>query len=99
MKVSPTDPRLQAIAYTATTLSPGQVSSPVPIQSDDTNVIIHLDSRDKPDPAGLADFEKHFRQSQDQQLRSAVYIDWANWASKQPGTRKPPQLEAYGSVE
>jgi hypothetical protein len=47
----------------------------------------------------LAEFETRFRQSQDQQLRSMVYADWANWKSKQPGTHRPPDLDSYGSVE
>jgi hypothetical protein len=62
-------------------------------------LIVHLDSRAKADPAGLADFAKKFGEEQSQQLRSLVYLDWANWATKQPGTHKPPDLDAYGGVE
>jgi SurA N-terminal domain/PPIC-type PPIASE domain len=93
------DERLQTIAYATTTLTPGQVSDPVPMQADNTLLILHLDSRAKADPANLADFETHFRQEQDQRLQSTVYVDWANWKSKQPGTHKPPELDQYGSVE
>ena len=93
------DQRLQTIAYATASLKPGQVSEPVPVQADNTTLVLHLDSRGQADPAGLADFETRYRASQDQQLRSLVYADWANWRSNQPGTRKPPQLEAYGSVE
>jgi peptidyl-prolyl cis-trans isomerase D len=98
-KAPPSDQRLQIIAYATTSLTPGQVSDPVPVQMDHTSLVLHLDSRAQADPAGLATFETQFRQSQDQQLRSMVYIDWADWKSKQPGTHKPPDLEAYGSVE
>ncbi len=93
------DQKLQTLAYAVSSLTPGQVSDPVPIQSEGTIVIAHLDSRGPAEPAGLADFESRFRQSQDQQLRAMVYEDWANWKSKQPGTHKPPQLESFGSVE
>jgi peptidyl-prolyl cis-trans isomerase D len=93
------DRRLQTISYAAASLDPGQVSQPIPVQSDETVLILHVDSRAKADPAGLADFEVRFRQSQDEQLREYVYIDWANWKSNQPGTHRPPDLDAYGSVE
>ncbi len=93
------DPRLQSIAYATVSLKPGQVSDPVPMTSDNTSLIIHLDRRDKADPAGLAEFETHFRASQDQQLREIVVTDWTNWKSKQPGTRKPPELDSYGNVD
>ena len=99
IKASPGDQRLQTIAYVSTSLTPGQVSDPIPVQSDNTTLVIHLDSRAPADPAGLAAFETRFRESQDQQLRSVVYTDWANWKSKQPGTHKPPDLDSYGSVE
>jgi len=99
MKAPETDQRLQTIAYVATTLDPGQVSGPTPIQSDNTAVILHLDSRAKADPAGLGDFDARFRARQDEQLRSQAYVDWVNWKSKQPGTHRPPGLESYGGVE
>jgi len=99
IRAASNDQRLQTIASVTTTLTPNQVSDPVPVQADNTTLVIHLDSRGKADPAGLAAFETRFRQSQDQQLRLLVYTDWANWKSKQPGTHKPPDLDAYGSVE
>ena len=99
IKASPSDQRLQTIAYAVTSLTPGQVSDPIPVQSDNTEVIVHLDSRGPADPAGLTDFESRFRKSQDEQLQAMVYEDWANWKSKQPGVRKPPELDSFGSVE
>jgi peptidyl-prolyl cis-trans isomerase D len=99
MKAPQNDQRMQTIAYIASTLSPGQVSEPTPLQSDNSTIIVHLDHRDTADPAGLADFERNFRSSQDEQLRSMVYADWANWASKQPGMRKPADLDLYGTVQ
>jgi len=99
IKAAPSDQRLQTIAYAVTSLTPGQVSDPVPVQSDNSIIVIHLDSRGPADPAGLADFETRFRQSQDEQLRTLVYEDWANWKSKQPGTHKPQDLDSFGSVD
>ena len=98
-KLEGNDQRQQTIAYASTTLKTGQVSGPVPVESDNTYLVLHVDDRAKADPAGLAQFETRFRQSQDQQIRSVVYTDWANWKSKQPGTHQPPELELYGSVE
>lgn len=94
-----TDQRLQAIADATMTLDQGRVSNVVPVETDDTFLILHVDSRAKADPAGLADFETRYRNYQDEQLRSLVYTDWANWKSRQPGTHKPPQLDLYGSIE
>jgi len=99
IKASQSDPKLQTIAGAIISLKPGQVSDPIPVQVDESTLVIHLDSRGPADPAGFADFEIRFRESQDQQLRSLVYADWANWKSKQPGTRKPPQLDSFGTVE
>ena len=99
LKGSQSDQRLQTIAYAVTSLKPGQVSDPVPVQADNTALVVHLDSHSPADPAGLADFETRFRESQDVQLRGTVYGDWANWKNKQPGTHKPPDLGSYGSVE
>jgi peptidyl-prolyl cis-trans isomerase D len=99
MKTRGGEPRLQAIAEATLSLKPGDVSGVVPVESNKAYLVIHLDSRAQPDPAGLADFETRYRQSQDEQLRSLVYTDWANWKSKQPGTHPPPDLESYGSVE
>jgi len=98
-KEAQSDQRLQTIAYAITSLTPGQVSDPVPLQADNTTLVIHLDNRTQADPAGLAEFEIRFRGSQDQQLRALAYADWANWKSKQPGTHKPPDLDAFGGVE
>jgi len=98
-KLEGNDPKQQTIAYASTTLKAGQVSEAVPVESDNSYLVIHIDDRAKADPAGLAQFETRFRQSQDQQIRSVVYADWADWKSKQPGTHRPPDLEAYGSVE
>lgn len=99
MKVEQTDPRLQSIAYVVTSMAEGQVSSPIPIQSTDSILVIHLDSRAKADPAGIAEFEGRFRDYQDQQLRQAVSNDWVNWQNKKPGTHRPPDLDQYGGVE
>jgi peptidyl-prolyl cis-trans isomerase D len=98
-KVQGGDPRAQTIAYAIAPLKTGEVSGPVPVESDNATLVLHVDSRAPADPAGLADFETRFRDSQDQQLRNLVSNDWANWKSKQPGTHRPPDLDAYGSVE
>jgi peptidyl-prolyl cis-trans isomerase D len=98
-KAPQADPQLQTIAYATTSLTPGHVSDPVPVQTDNLTLILHLDSRGPADPAGLAAFETRFRESQDEQLRQVVSTDWANWKSKQSGTHRPPDLDAYGSVE
>jgi peptidyl-prolyl cis-trans isomerase D len=97
--VPSTDQRLRTIAYAVAGLKPGESSDPIPVQADGSTIIVHLDKRDPADPAGLAAFETSFRQEQDEQLRQVAYIDWAEWKSKQPGTHKPPDLEAFGSVE
>jgi peptidyl-prolyl cis-trans isomerase D len=99
VKAPQTDPRLQTVAYVVVGLTPGQLSPPVPVQSDNTTLVLHLDRRDPADPAGLADFEGRYRQSQDQQLRALAYVDWANWYSKKSGTHKPPYLDDFGAVE
>jgi len=97
--VPTSDPKLRVAAYVATTLSPGQVSDPAPVQGTNSLVLVYLDGRAKADTAGLAEFTKSFGQEQDQQLRNMVYLDWSNWASSRPGTRKPPELDAYGGVQ
>jgi peptidyl-prolyl cis-trans isomerase D len=99
MKVAQNDPKMQVVAYVTTTLSPGQVSEAAPIQGSDSMVIVYLNSRAKADPAGLADFIDRVGTKENQQLRELVFFDWANWASKQPGTHRPPELDAYGGVE
>jgi peptidyl-prolyl cis-trans isomerase D len=98
-KVSMNDERLATLAYFSAMLPVGAVSDPVPLRTDDSVVILHVDSRGTADPAGLADFTKRSRDSQDDTLRGAAFIDWVNWQSKQPGTHRPPNLEAYGAVE
>ena len=98
-KVQGSDARAQTIAYAIAPLKTGDVSQPVPVESDNATLVLHVDSRAPADPAGLADFETRFRDSQDQQLRNIVAGDWATWKSKQPGTHRPPDLDAYGSVE
>jgi peptidyl-prolyl cis-trans isomerase D len=97
--VPTTDAKLQVAGYVATTLKPGEVSDAAPIQGTDSMVIVYLDSRAKADQAGLPDFAKNFGEYQNRQLRMAAYIDWANWESSRPGTRPPPNLDAYGGVE
>ncbi len=99
MKASSTDQKQQALAYVATTLAPGEVSDALPMQSDPSSVIVFVSSRAKADPAGLADFEKRFRERQDEQLRSMVYSDWVTWMGKQPGYHKPAELAAFGSIQ
>jgi peptidyl-prolyl cis-trans isomerase D len=99
LKAQGGDQKLQTLAYVATSLTPGKLSDPVPLESDNTIILVHLDSRAPADPAALSDFETRFRQSQDQQLRELAREDWANWKSKQPGTHKPPELQSFGSVE
>ncbi len=96
---SSTNQRLRAIASVVTTLQPGQISDPVPIESDNTFVIVHVESRAKADPSGLAQFETQYRESMDDQIRRVVYSDWIDWKSKQPGTHKPPELDLYGGIE
>ena len=98
-KVSPGDERLQAIAEAVTQLPVNGVSSAIPIAGNNTVVIAHLDTRAPPDFSGLAAFETRFRQGQDEQMRNAVYLDWADWMDRQPGTHKPPNLDEYGTVE
>jgi peptidyl-prolyl cis-trans isomerase D len=98
-KVAQSDPHLQTIAYATTELSVGAVSQPIPIENDNTTVVVHLDNRSPADPAGLSRFEAAFRQNEDERLRNLVSDDWANWMAKQPGTHKPPDLEQYGSVD
>jgi peptidyl-prolyl cis-trans isomerase D len=97
-KIGENDMRLGEIAYFSKLLAPGEVSSPIPIQSDNTVIILHLDSRGTADPAGLAAFEKNFHDEQDGHLRSAALGDWVQWKSRQPGTHQPPRLDAYGAV-
>ena len=98
-KVSGDDPRLQTIAYVARELEVGQISPPIPMETDNTIILLHLDSRGNADPAGLADFEVSYHDSRDNELQMQAYVDWANWMDKKPGTHKPPNLDQYGSIE
>ena len=98
-KIPEGDQRLQMIAYATLDLPVGGVSKAVPMEGDNSVVVIHVDSRAPADPTGLADFETRFRQRQDEQVRNSVYMDWAEWMSKRPGTHKPPDLDQYGGVE
>jgi parvulin-like peptidyl-prolyl isomerase len=97
-KVSQNDERLATIAYASTELPVGGISNPIPLTGD-TVAIIHVDSRQPADPSGLAAFELRFREKEDEQVRNLVYVDWAEWMSKRPGTHKPPELDQYGGVE
>jgi hypothetical protein len=93
------DPRSQTVAYVARNLEVGQISPPIPMDNDNTIMILHLDSRGGADPAGLPDFEIKYHDSQDNALETQAYLDWASWMDKKPGTHKPPDLEEYGSIE
>jgi len=92
------DMRLRTIAYAATTIPVGGVSEPIPNQADNSVYIVHLDGRTKADPAKLEKFVTQFRDREEQRLRSYVYVDWATWRTKRPGTHKPPELERYAAV-
>jgi peptidyl-prolyl cis-trans isomerase D len=98
-KASMNDIKLATLGYYSTRVPVGGVSQPIPLQSDSSVLVLHVDSRAPADPAGLAAFESEFRERQDQELRGAAFLDWANWESKQPRTHKPPNLEAYGAVD
>jgi peptidyl-prolyl cis-trans isomerase D len=98
-KVSMGDERMATLAYFSAMLPVGDVSQPIPLSTDNSVAILHVDSRGAPDPAGQADFAKHYRDTQDEDLRAAAFNDWVSWKNKQPGTHPPPNLEAYGAVE
>jgi hypothetical protein len=93
------DPKLGVLAYHAAQLKDNEVSNAFALSQDGDQAVLHVDSRTAPDPAGLAAFDKEFRDEQDNELRSIANADWVNWKSKQPGNHKPPQLDAYGAVE
>jgi hypothetical protein len=93
------DSKIGEFAYQAMQLKDNELSKPFAVPGSDAIAVLHVDSRAKPDPAGLADFEKERRAQEDYQLRDAVLNDWVNWKSRQPGNRLPPQLDAYGTVE
>jgi len=94
-----TDPKLGMLAYHAVQLKDNEISPPFPLSEDGTIAVLHVDSRGTPDPAGLAAFDKEFRAEEDNRLRLIANEDWVSWKDRQPGTHKPPNLEAYGGVE
>jgi peptidyl-prolyl cis-trans isomerase D len=98
-KVTQTDPRLQTLAYVSVQLRPGDISQPVPMESDGTTVLVHLDSREPASPADEAQFAGQFRQSNDERLRELAFGAWITWENRQPGTHPPPNLDEYGTVE
>jgi peptidyl-prolyl cis-trans isomerase D len=98
-KASQGNPRLSMILYSTLQMKVGDVSRPIPVEADQTQVIVHLDSRAPADPTGLADFEKNMSGRANEEVQNLVYADWANWMSHQHGTHPPPNLEEYGGVE
>ena len=98
-KVSGSDPRFQTIAYVTHELEVGQTSPPIPMENDNTIILLHVDSRGSADPAGKADFEVSYHDTRDNELQTQAYLDWANWMDKKPGTHKPPNLDQFGSIE
>jgi hypothetical protein len=93
------DPKLGIFAHQAVELKDNDVSEPFALSDNGDYAVLHVDTRAAADPAGLAAFDKEFREQRDEQLREIADLDWVNWKSRQPGTHKPPQLDAYGSVE
>jgi peptidyl-prolyl cis-trans isomerase D len=98
-KVTSSDPRLQTLAYVSVGLKPGDLSQPVPMESDGTIVLVHVDSRAPAAPADQAQYQQEFEQRADERLRDTAFVEWANWESRQAGTHPPPNLDEYGSVE
>jgi hypothetical protein len=98
-KVTQTDPRLQTLAYVSVGLNPGAISEPVPMESDGTIVLVHLDSRVPASQEDQAQFEARFREMNDERLRNVAFLAWANWENHQAGTHPPPNLDEYGGVE
>ncbi|HEX4140248.1 MAG TPA: SurA N-terminal domain-containing protein [Candidatus Methylacidiphilales bacterium] len=93
------DPKLGILAYHSVQLKDNEVSEPFALSEDGTYAVLHVDNRAAADPAGLAAFDKEFREEQDAQLRAIANADWVAWKDRQPGTHAPPQLDAYGGVE
>ena len=93
------DQKLGILAYHAVQLKDNEVSPAFALSEDGTLAVLHVDSRAAADPAGLAAFDKEFREEQDAHLRQIANADWIAWKDRQPGTHKPPNLEAYGGVE
>jgi peptidyl-prolyl cis-trans isomerase D len=98
-KVTQADPKLQTLAYVSVGMKPGDISQPVPMESDGTTVLVHLDSRDPASAADEAQFEGPFRQSNDERLRELAFSAWVSWENHQPDTHPPPNLDEYGTVE
>jgi peptidyl-prolyl cis-trans isomerase D len=98
-KAPRTDQRLETLAYVSTSLNVGDVSPPFPMESDGSLMLIHLDSRGPAIKADEDQYEAHFREVQDARLSNLVYLDWATWKDRQPGTHPPPNLDEYGGVE
>jgi peptidyl-prolyl cis-trans isomerase D len=96
---SMSDIKQATLGYYSAKLPVGGLSEPIPLQDDDSVVILHVDSRAAADPAGFNAFETQYGQARDQELRGRAFVDWINWQSKQPGTHRPPNLEIYGGVE
>jgi peptidyl-prolyl cis-trans isomerase D len=98
-KVTQADPRLQTLAYVSAGLNPGEISESVPMESDGTIVLVHLDSRAPASATDEAQNEAQFRAANDERLRNAAYLAWASWENHQPGTHPPANLDEYGGVE
>ena len=96
--VSMKDMKQATLGFYSARLPVGAVSPPIPLESENSVLVLHVDGRNTADVAGFADFEKSFRQSQDQELREKASFDWITWLGKQPGNHRPPNLEAYGGV-
>lgn len=96
--VTEKDVKQATLGYYSARLAVGAVSSPIPLPSENSVFVLHVDGRATADSAGFAEFDKSYRGSQDQELREMASNDWAAWLGKQPGNRKPPNLEAYGGV-
>ena len=94
-----TDIKQETLGYYSAQLPVGGISQPIPLEADDSVVILHVDSRAPANPAGYAAFEAQYGRARDQELRNRAFVDWINWQSKQPGTHRPPNLDIYGGVE
>jgi peptidyl-prolyl cis-trans isomerase D len=98
-KASASDMKQEALGYYSAKLPVGGVSQPIPLEGENSVVVLHVDSRAAADPAGFAAFETQYGHARDQDLRGRAFVDWINWQSKQPGTHRPPNLDIYGGVE
>jgi peptidyl-prolyl cis-trans isomerase D len=98
-KASQSDMKQAALGYYSAKLPVGGISQPIPLENENSVVIVHVDSRAPADPSRFADFATRYGQARDQELRGEAFVDWINWQSKQPGTHRPPNLDIYGGVE